>query len=96
METTIYNIEKGHEFYSVFGDKITKYSYLCIYPSPNPTYETPENYHIVLDKTYETPKRVYHKDLTQMLKEGLTTYEDAKLKVQEYYKMRLKRFENEF
>ena len=96
METTIYNIEKGHEFYSVFGDKINKYQYLCIYPSPNPEYETPENYHIILDKYSEKPIRIYHKNLTQILEENLKTYDDAKSKVKEYYKMRLKRFKDEF
>lgn len=96
METTIYNIRKGHEFYSVFGDKITKYVYLCIYPSLNPDYETPENYHIILDKNFEEPIRIYHKNLTQMLEENLKTYDDAKAKVKEYYQMRLKRFEEEF
>ena len=96
METTIYNIEKGHEFYSVFGEKISRYQYLCIYPSPNPEYETPENYHIILDKYSEKPVRIYHKNLTQILEENLKTYDDAKSKVKEYYEMRLKRFKDEF
>lgn len=96
METTIYNIEKGHEFYSVFGEKINRYQYLCIYPSPNPKYETQENYHIILDKNFEKPIRIYHKNLTQMLEENLKTYEDAKSKVKEYYKERLHKFNDEF
>ena len=94
MKTTIYNIEKGHEFYSVFGDKINKYQYLCIYP--NPEYETPENYHIILDKYSEKPIRIYHKNLTQILEENLKTYNDAKSKVKEYYEVRLKRFKAEY
>lgn len=96
METTIYNIEKGHEFYSVFGEKISRYQYLCIYPSPNPIYETPENYHIILDKLFQKPIRIYHKNLTQMLEENLKTYGDAKSKVREYYKERLNKFDYEF
>lgn len=93
METTIYNIEKGHEFYTVFGDKITKYNYLCIFPSPNPIYETPENYHILINKTSETPIRVYHANLTQMLEENLKTYDEAKLKVKKNLEKQLERFE---
>lgn len=91
METTIYNIEKGHEFYSVFGEKINKYQYLCIYP--NPEYETPENYHIILDKYSEKPVRIYHKNLTQMLEENLNTYKEAKQKVRKYLEEQLNRFE---
>lgn len=93
MKTTIFNIEKGHEFYSVFGNKINKYQYLCIYPSPNPEYETPENYHIILDKYSEKPVRIYHKNLTQMLEENLNTYEEAKQKVKKYLEAQLNRFE---
>ena len=93
MKTTIYNIEKGHEFYSVFGDKINKYQYLCIYPSPNPEYETPENYHIILDKHSEKPVRIYHKNLTQMLEENLNTYKEAKQKVRKHLEEQLNRFE---
>lgn len=96
MKTTIYNIEKGYEFYSVLGEKINKYQYLCIYPSPNPKYETPENYHIIIDKFYEKPIRVYHESLTQMLEENLKTYDDAKEKVREYYKERLNKFNHEY
>ena len=96
MKTTIYNIKKGHEFYSVFGDKINKYQYLCIYPSPNSEYETPENYHIILDKYSEKPVRIYHKNLTQILEENLKTYDDAKSKVKEYYEERLNKFGHEF
>ena len=96
METTIYNIEKGHEFYTVFGDKITKYIYLCVYPSYNAIYETPENYHILINKTAKTPMRVYHKNLTQMLEENLKTYDEAKLKVKKHLEDKIEKFDKYF
>lgn len=96
MEITIFNIEKGHDFYTVFRGNITKYQYLCIYPSPNPKYETPENYHIILDKNFEKPIRIYHSHLSKMLAENLKTYDDAKAKVKEYYEKKLSRFDEEY
>ena len=90
METTIYNIRKGHEFYSVSGEKINKYQYLCIYPSPNPKYETPENYHIVINKFTERPERWYYTNLQKALaNDWAYSYENAKAELKHRKKKEL-------
>lgn len=76
---TIYNIEKGQEFYVINGDILNRYEYLCILPSKNPIYETPENYHIIINKFTERPERWYYKDLEKaLINEWAYSYEDAK------------------
>ena len=96
MDKTVSNIEKGFEFYDVMFDKITRYEYLCIYPSKNPIYETPLNYHIVINKISERPERIYHTHLQDILNKKFFTYDEAKSQVRKNLENRLKRFDEDY
>ena len=89
-------IKQGDVFYGVIGDNITRYEYLCIFPSRNPKYTTPSNYHIVINKNREEPERIYYSKLQAILDMELFTYEDAKAKVKQYLIDRLKGFDKDY
>jgi hypothetical protein len=93
---TVHTIQPGDIYYEVFRDNITRYEYLCIFPSKNPIYMTPENYHIVINKTSDKPERIYHKNLNDILTRNIRTYDEAKAVVKKYYEDRIKKFEEEF
>ena len=76
---TIYNIKLKDEFYIIRNENIVRFMYMGILPSKNPEYETPKNYHIVINKDTERPERWYYTDLEGALdKEWAYDYDDSK------------------
>lgn len=61
--------------------KIKRVEYLCVFP-----FNTPENlgsYDIVIYKDLDEPKRIYRKDLVELIEKHkhITSYEDAKVEL---------------
>lgn len=78
MKYTIENLKQGDTFYKVEIDKITKYEYLMLYPFHNPINVKANGYHIILDKNFDEPKRIYYTHLQKILDQSVTTFEEAK------------------
>lgn len=71
-------LKRGDTFYKVTIDDIKKFQYLMLYPFENPDNVKIDAYHIVLDKNLDEPRRMYYKELANILLNGIRTYEDAK------------------
>lgn len=88
------NLKKGDTFYKVEIDSITKYEYLMLYPFHNPVNVKVRGYHIILQKNIDEPKRIYYKDLENIISKNITTYEDAKKRQIEMVKEHLEYLQN--
>lgn len=72
------DLKQGDVFYDVTINGITKYEYLMLYPFHNPKNVKVESYHIILDKDFEEPKRMYYTMIEKILEKKCFNYEDAK------------------
>jgi len=69
------DLTPGFRFYKVTRNDFKWYDYLCPFPVKNPV--NGGHYHIVINKTYEEPERIYVKDLEKLLQDGIFTLEEA-------------------
>ena len=86
---TITDLKPGDIFYGVYFDKITRYEYLCPMPRENKNLIPDGKYHILINRTTQEPVRIYYTTLTNILDEGLSTYEEAQDRVIENLKNRI-------
>ncbi len=80
MEESLRKIEfkPKQEWWFIENLKIRRVEYLCVYPFNNP--KNIGTYDIILYKDLDEPKRIYRKDLLELIEkyQHITSYEEAK------------------